>query len=73
LLCLFDPEDGGNMFLQKSWLSTDYTALYVRRYYSSNERMIMNSEERDFGRLLLFTAFEYYSSIYCTRKDCRKS
>jgi hypothetical protein len=33
----FDPEDGGNMFLQNvDWLLTDYTALYPRRQNSSN-------------------------------------
>jgi hypothetical protein len=32
LLRLFDPEDGGTMFLRNiGWLSTDYTALYHRR------------------------------------------
>jgi hypothetical protein len=37
LLCLFfDPEDGGDMFLRNvGRLSTDYTALYPRRKYSS--------------------------------------
>jgi hypothetical protein len=29
---LFDPENGGDMFLRNfGWLSTDYTALYPRR------------------------------------------
>jgi hypothetical protein len=33
----FDPEDGGNMFLRNvGWLSTDCTALYPRRQYSSS-------------------------------------
>jgi hypothetical protein len=33
---LFDPEDGGDMFLRDiSWHSTDYTALYPRRESSS--------------------------------------
>jgi hypothetical protein len=33
---LFDPEDGGDMFLRNvGWLSTDCTALYPRRQYSS--------------------------------------
>jgi hypothetical protein len=28
----FDPEDGGDMFLQNvNWLSMDYTILYPRR------------------------------------------
>jgi hypothetical protein len=32
----FDPEDGGDMFLRNvGWHSTDYTALYPRRWYSS--------------------------------------
>jgi hypothetical protein len=32
----FDPEDGENMFLRNvGGLSTDYTALYPRRQYSS--------------------------------------
>jgi hypothetical protein len=37
LLGLFiNPEDGGDMFLQKvGWLSTDYIALYPRRQDSS--------------------------------------
>jgi hypothetical protein len=37
LLGLFlHPEDGGDMFLQNvGWLSTDYTALYSKRQYSS--------------------------------------
>jgi hypothetical protein len=31
----FNPEDGGNMFLRNfGWFSTDYTALYPRRWYS---------------------------------------
>jgi hypothetical protein len=35
LLRFFDPEDGGNMFLQNAgWLSMDYMALYW--YYSSS-------------------------------------
>jgi hypothetical protein len=38
LLVLFlDPEDGGDMFIRNiCWLSTDYTAIYSRRQYSSN-------------------------------------
>jgi hypothetical protein len=33
----FDPEDGGDMFLRKvGWLSTDYMALYPRRYNFNN-------------------------------------
>jgi hypothetical protein len=33
----FDPEDEGDILLQNvGWLSTDYTALYPRRYDSSN-------------------------------------
>jgi hypothetical protein len=32
----FDREDGGDMFFRNvGWLSTDYTALYPRRWYSS--------------------------------------
>jgi hypothetical protein len=32
----FDPENGGDMFLRNvDWHSTDYTALYPRRWYSS--------------------------------------
>jgi hypothetical protein len=32
----FDPEDGGDMFLRNVGCnSTDYTASYVRRWYSS--------------------------------------
>jgi hypothetical protein len=32
LLGLFDPEDGGDMFLRNfRWLSTDYTALFPRK------------------------------------------
>jgi hypothetical protein len=35
-LNFFDPEDGGDMFLQNvSRHSTDYTALYPRIWYSS--------------------------------------
>jgi hypothetical protein len=34
----FDPEDGGEMFLQNAGLlSTDYMALYTRRYNSSRK------------------------------------
>jgi hypothetical protein len=34
-LCFY-PEDGGDMFLRNvSWLSTDYTASYPRRWHSS--------------------------------------
>jgi hypothetical protein len=37
LLGLFDPEDGGDMFLRNDgWLSTGHIALYPRLYYSSN-------------------------------------
>jgi hypothetical protein len=33
---LFDPENGGNMFLQNvDWFSVDYTTLYPRRQNSS--------------------------------------
>jgi hypothetical protein len=33
----FDPEDWGDMFLRNvGWRSTDYTALYPRRWYSSH-------------------------------------
>jgi hypothetical protein len=33
---LFDPEDGGDTFPRNvCWFSTDYTASYPRRYYSS--------------------------------------
>jgi hypothetical protein len=32
----FDPEYGGDFFLRNvGWLSTDYTALYPRRWYST--------------------------------------
>jgi hypothetical protein len=32
----FDPDDGGNMLLRNvGWHSTDYTAAYLRRWYSS--------------------------------------
>jgi hypothetical protein len=35
-LASFDPEDGGDMFLRNiGCLSTDYTALYLRRHKSS--------------------------------------
>jgi hypothetical protein len=38
---LFDPEDGGDMFLRNiSWLSTDHTGLYPRRWYSSTSIII---------------------------------
>jgi hypothetical protein len=41
----FDPEDGGDMFLQNaSWLSTDYTALYPRRLNSSNNYQFISFE-----------------------------
>jgi hypothetical protein len=37
VLCFFDHEDGGDMFLRNlGSLATDYTALYHRRQYSSN-------------------------------------
>jgi hypothetical protein len=33
---LFDPEDWGGMFIRNvGWLSTEYTASYPRRWYSS--------------------------------------
>jgi hypothetical protein len=36
LSLFFNPEDGGDMFLQiVGWLSRDYMALYHRRQYSS--------------------------------------
>jgi hypothetical protein len=31
----FDPEDGGDIFFQNvGWLSTDYMALYPRKWYT---------------------------------------
>jgi hypothetical protein len=45
LLGLFDPGDGGNVFLQNiGWLSTDYTALYPNRWYSSKLLELSASE-----------------------------
>jgi hypothetical protein len=36
LVLFFNPEVGGDMFLRNvGWLSTDYTALYPKRYNSS--------------------------------------
>jgi hypothetical protein len=36
LRLFFYPEDGGDMFFRNiSWLSMDYTALYIRRWHSS--------------------------------------
>jgi hypothetical protein len=36
LVLLFNPKDGGNMFLRNiSWHSTNYTALYLERHNSS--------------------------------------
>jgi hypothetical protein len=38
---IFDPEDGGDMFLRKAgWLSTDYVGLYLRRWYSSKSKLV---------------------------------
>jgi hypothetical protein len=43
LLGLFDPEDGGDMFLRNfGWLLMDYIALYPRRQYSSEEFFVSN-------------------------------
>jgi hypothetical protein len=45
---LFDPEDGGDMFLRKiGWHSTEYMASYPRRYssisiYSENQMEQIN-------------------------------
>jgi hypothetical protein len=50
--CLFDPEDGGNMFLRKvGWLSTDYTALFPRIQYFSGVYMfsILGLVSRSWG------------------------
>jgi hypothetical protein len=41
LLDLFDPEDRDDMFLRNvGWLSTDYTSLYPRRYYSIHKFIV---------------------------------
>jgi hypothetical protein len=59
--CLFsDPEDRGIMFHRNvTWLSTDYTPLYLRRENSSNLDLIRSSMELSFVSphfsLLLFT------------------
>jgi hypothetical protein len=38
------PEDGSNVFLRNvGWLSTDYTALYSRRHYSSTSSNITST------------------------------
>jgi hypothetical protein len=43
----FDPEDGGDMFfLNVSWLSTDYTALYPRRQNSSGLELVQEKVKR---------------------------
>jgi hypothetical protein len=48
----FDPEDGGDMFVQNvGRLSTDYTALFLRRYNSSVRERLKQSIE------LLFLAY----------------
>jgi hypothetical protein len=43
LLCLlFDPEEGGDIFLRNvGWLSTGYTALYPRRWNSSKRTLFI--------------------------------
>jgi hypothetical protein len=40
----FDPENGGNIFLLN--VSTDYTALYPRRWYSSTLGIIGAQQRR---------------------------
>jgi hypothetical protein len=43
----FDPEDGGDKFLQNvGWNSTDYTASYPRRWYSSTQYMPFSQSEK---------------------------
>jgi hypothetical protein len=45
--CFFDPEDGGDMFLQNvGWNSKDYTASYLRRWYSSSIMKFANYLEK---------------------------
>jgi hypothetical protein len=44
----FDPEDGGDMFLRNvGYNSTDYTASYPRRWYSSSTPMVANLFESE--------------------------
>jgi hypothetical protein len=39
-----DPENGGDMFLRNvGWLSTDYTALYPRRFLHNHRRENLKS------------------------------
>jgi hypothetical protein len=50
----FDPEDGGDMFLRNvGWNSTDYTASYSRRWYSSAIRGLPR-QQRNHISLLYF-------------------
>jgi hypothetical protein len=53
---LFDPENGGDMFLRNvDSLSTVYTALYLRRYNSSIGTPVHN--------LLLYQTFHEYTDL----------
>jgi hypothetical protein len=46
----FDPEDGGDMSLRKvGGLSTDYTALYIRRQNSSTLSVANTILTSDYG------------------------
>jgi hypothetical protein len=48
----FDPEDGGDMFLQNvDWLSTYYTTLNPRSQYSSAKRLFPRKNSAPWNQL----------------------
>jgi hypothetical protein len=43
-MSIFNPEDGGDMFLRKvGWLSKDYTASYLTRYSFSRKECVLSA------------------------------
>jgi hypothetical protein len=54
LSLFFYPEDGGDMFVQNvGWHSTDYTALYPRRWYSSTCLHVCQMEDHTLMKEIL--------------------
>jgi hypothetical protein len=56
LSLLFDPEGGGNAFLQNVELSPNNTALYSRKLYSSEEK-VWNSNRKNLIYFMHSTVF----------------
>jgi hypothetical protein len=60
LLSLFDPEDGGYMFLRNvGWLSTDYSGLLSMRQYSLNSSYFALTVQSSKKNSKMFTGTPY--------------